>query len=120
MKKQFKVGDLVKMKQDRFFIHRWKNTEKLATLPVAGMITAIHIESWIHPYYGLSKHFEKKEIEVEVATIKWFEYEIPGFGFSDEFNLVEYNKNYSKMPIKRLADFSKYLAVLKKKKDLYK
>ena len=120
MKKQLKVGDLVKMKQDRFFIHCWQNPEKRATLPVAGMITSIAVEHWIHPYYGMSKHFEKKEIDVEVATIKWFEYEIPGFGFSDEFNLVEYNRNYSKMPTKRLADFSKYLTALKKKKDLYK
>lgn len=120
MKAKLKVGDLVKMKLDRLYVHHWRNPDKFVTLPVAGIITDIKTQSWVHPYYGMSKHFEQKEIQAEIATINWFEYQIPGFGKSDEFNLTEYNKNFKQVPLKRLVNFNKYLAALKKKKGLYK
>lgn len=117
---KFKVGDLVKLKGDRFYTHRWNNPQKIVTLPVAGMILEIKINDWLHPYYSYSKKYEQKEIKVEVAKIRWFEYEIPGFGSSDPFDLGEYNKSYTVMPLDRLADFNQYLDALKKKKGLYK
>ena len=117
---KFKVGDLVKMKTDRIYTPRYGNPEKKATLPVAGMIVDIQIDNWVHPYYGMSKHFEQKEIQVEVAYIKWFEYSIPGIGDSDIFNLNQYNKQYKKIPTSRLSDFNNYVEGLKKKKELYK
>ena len=108
------------MKSDRYYIHYYNNPKKIATLPVAGMITNITVDNWIHPYFGMSEHFEQKEIQVKVATISWFEYMIDGFGQSDDYNLKEYSSKYSRLPLDRLSDFSKYLESLKKKKELYK
>lgn len=120
MKDSFFVGQLVKFKRDRLHINRYKNPNRKITLPSAGMILDISTEDWVHPYYGLSKHFEQKESKIEVATVNWFEYKIPEIGESDLFNLNMYNQYYKKVPLTRLSDFNKYVEGLKKKKDLYK
>ena len=119
---KFKVGDLVKFKKDKLYKSRWNrnNPEKSVILPVAGIILSISIDDWLHPYYAMSKHFEHKETKVEVATVKWFEYSIPEIGASDDFNLDQYNKHYTKVPTSRLCDFNNYVESLKKKKVLYK
>ena len=119
MQPKFKIGDLVKMKNDKIYTPRYGNPDRKATLPVAGMILDIQIDNWVHPYYGMSSHFEQKEIEVEVAVVRWFEYSIPEIGDSDAFNLKQYNKGYTKIPTSRLSDFNNYVEGLKKKKDLY-
>jgi len=103
------------MRTDRRYIHNWNNPNKVETLPVAGIILDIKIDDWKHPYYNMSKYFEKSESQVEIATVKWFEYNIPELGESDEFNLREYNKNYTKIPLTLLSDFNKYVESLKKK-----
>lgn len=108
------------MKNDKAYTPRYGNPENKTTLPVAGIILNIQVDNWIHPYYGMSKHFEQKSIQVEVATIKWFEYNIPELGESDLYNLEQYNKNYNKMPTSRLSNFNNYVEGLKKKKELYK
>ena len=120
MKSKFKVVDRVKLKNERYYINYYNNPNKLATLPVAGMITKLTLDNWVHPYFGMSKHFEQKEIQVEIATISWFEYTIEDFGKADDINLREYNKNFNRLPVDRLSDFNKYLDSLKKKKELYK
>lgn len=118
---KFKIGQLVKMKSDRIYHYEWRNKEHAnVTLPVAGIVLDIKTDNWIHPYYGMSKHFDNKEIKVEVAIIKWFDYAIEGLGKSDDFNLNEYNKNYTKVPTSRLSDFKNYLSSVEKKKELYK
>ena len=120
MEDKFKVGQLIKMKKDRLYIHNWNNPQKIATLPVAGIILDIKIEDWVHPFFAVSKKYEKKEFQTSVATIKWFEYKIPGLGSSDEFELRHLNQAYQKVPVSNLVDFGKYIERLKKNKGLYK
>ena len=120
MQDKFKIGQLVKMKSDRMYVHNWQNPEKLATLPCAGIILEITTEDWIHPYFAFSKKYEDKLVQTQVAKVKWFDYKIPGLGSSDEFDLKEYNKTYSKLPVSYLVDFSNYMERLKKNKGLYK
>ena len=120
MNKKFYVGQLIKLKNDHAYTPRYNNKNKQRLLPVAGMIVHLKVEDWVHPYYGMSKHFEQKESMVEVATIKWFEYNIPEVGSSDSYNITIYNEQYHKVPTRRLSDFNNYIKALKKKKELYK
>ena len=116
----FKIGQLVKFKNEKLYVHHWKNPQKIATLPPAGIILELKVEDWFHPFYNLSDLYEKKELQTLVAKVKWFEYNIPEIGKSDEQTIQEYNKNYSKIPVSQLVDFNNYVERLKKKKELYK
>ena len=120
MESKFKIGQLVKFKNDKAYKERWNKSQKAYTLPVAGIILDIRIDDWVHPYYGMSKHFEKKASQIEVATIKWFEYAVPSLGKSDDFNLDMYTRHHKTVPTLHLSDFDNYLKSLTKKKVLYK